>query len=784
MPDRSRLSAFWSLWLTAYDLRLSTPPASSRPAKKLGLWNSGTPASERAPRSGAKSITWHIVGLLALTVLFYALVALASIVALSLPIVAEYYSLQRAKADSFGHRFRFDGACIAFGAALIVSAWPRRVGFRTPGIPVTADAQPRLFAFLRRLAGHASQRMPERVFVNAEMNASVSYRGSRVGLGGERYMVLGLPLLQVLTTRELAAVVAHEFGHYAGGDTRIAAWAYRVREAMVRVVVEVDSRLKWIGWLSRCYARWFIRLTRSLGRRQEYLADAFAARIVGADPVIGALRKVGPASAALSAFVSTEFVPLLRSGRRPPFVGGFAQFLLAPQVRAALRASARSGASGAPSSPYDTHPPTSERIAALRDAPPVPGSDDPTAAIALIDGVEHLEVEVLRRHFRLGAVAEMEEVQWADVGRVVDVPKLLHTRASLPADMWGSATLGDLAALRSRLDIFDLRLSEWFSDDGSEDNKGHARRLLAECALAALVEAGWAGQCCSVAMEPTTPGPSGPGSPGNIIAGGLSLAERSEAQPWLPGRRPRWEIRRVFGVGLVAHRLHREIVPARALGSAADMDPDEWRAMCDVEGVAQLPLMPPRSGSAVDQLDLTQKSTLARALALPDPAVAQERKQRAEAKRRSVQRMGLRQREVAARRRRTLLKHTLIVSAIVAVIGVVFWLATVVQSSRVRHDVDAGARAVETFREAWNRSDRDAIIRLFPSESRARLGAMLTRVLTKRGWAARLPALGPAEVELSSAGGGASFDLLNGILKTRWRRDASGWCLLGLNFPD
>jgi len=29
-------------------------------------------------------------------------------------------------------------------------------------------------------------------------------------------------------------------------------------------------------------------------------------------------------------------------------------------------------------------------------------------------------------------------------------------------------------------------------------------------------------------------------APDNNIAGGLSLAERSEAQPWLPGRRPRW----------------------------------------------------------------------------------------------------------------------------------------------------------------------------------------------------------------------------------------------------
>ena len=43
-------------------------------------------------------------------------------------------------------------------------------------------------------------------------------------------MLVGLPLLQLVTERGLRAVIAHEYGHYAGGDTRLGPWIYRTRE--------------------------------------------------------------------------------------------------------------------------------------------------------------------------------------------------------------------------------------------------------------------------------------------------------------------------------------------------------------------------------------------------------------------------------------------------------------------------------------------------------------------------------------------------------------------------
>src|SRR5215472_7321018 len=94
-------------------------------------------------------------------------------------------------------------------------------------------------------------------------------------------MALGLPLIQVVTVSELEAVVAHEFGHYAGGDAR-QAWVYRTREKIGRTLTTLRSGWRLLRMPFVLYGRLFIRVTQALSRRQEYAADQLAARLVGA----------------------------------------------------------------------------------------------------------------------------------------------------------------------------------------------------------------------------------------------------------------------------------------------------------------------------------------------------------------------------------------------------------------------------------------------------------------------------------------------------------------------
>ena len=52
-----------------------------------------------------------------------------------------------------------------------------------------------------------------------------------MGFGSRRVMGLGLSLMQILTVSELRAVVAHEFGHFHGGDVAIGPWIHKTSAA-------------------------------------------------------------------------------------------------------------------------------------------------------------------------------------------------------------------------------------------------------------------------------------------------------------------------------------------------------------------------------------------------------------------------------------------------------------------------------------------------------------------------------------------------------------------------
>jgi heat shock protein HtpX len=79
--------------------------------------------------------------------------------------------------------------------------------------------------------------LPQDVYLIPEVNAWVARRGGVMGFGSRRAKGLGLSLLQILTVSQFRAVLAHEVGHYYGGDTRLGPWVYKARTAMVRTLL-------------------------------------------------------------------------------------------------------------------------------------------------------------------------------------------------------------------------------------------------------------------------------------------------------------------------------------------------------------------------------------------------------------------------------------------------------------------------------------------------------------------------------------------------------------------
>src|SRR5712664_967028 len=92
---------------------------------------------------------------------------------------------------------RLVGFCLLGAGVIAVSIipWPRR--FVPPGPLLNPAGQPALFAELQSVARAVGEAMPAEVYVTPEMNAGVLQRGRR------RVMVLGLPLMQVLTVNQM-----------------------------------------------------------------------------------------------------------------------------------------------------------------------------------------------------------------------------------------------------------------------------------------------------------------------------------------------------------------------------------------------------------------------------------------------------------------------------------------------------------------------------------------------------------------------------------------------------
>jgi heat shock protein HtpX len=365
---------------------------------------------------------------------------------------------------------------------------PRRDRFDDPGPRLDPAEHPRLFQAIREVARATRQAMPVEVFLVPQLNAWVAQRGGVMGFGSRRVMGLGLPLLQALSVRQLRAVLAHEFGHYHGGDTRLGPWIYLTRAAIGRSVAQLEEGSV-LAKPFRWYGRAFLRVTHAVSRRQEFTADALAARTVGVGPQREALRTLYATSDAFDRYWRDELVPALQRGLRPPLAAGYRHYLaaapVAPAVEAALQAALEQGSSD----PYDTHPSLAERLAALDGLPDgEPASADP-AAIALIDDVPALEQRLIG--FLASPEAAFEPVAWEQIGERLWRPFWRERVGQYAAGLAGltppdlPAQAADLAPLAVRLGIAGA------GEEVSPEQAQGAAWVIGIALCTALADRGW-----------------------------------------------------------------------------------------------------------------------------------------------------------------------------------------------------------------------------------------------------------------------------------------------------
>ncbi|MFO0748228.1 MAG: M48 family metallopeptidase [Myxococcota bacterium] len=365
----------------------------------------------------------------------------------------------------------------AFAALAIVwGLLPRWRPFVAPGPRLRREAEPRFFDWLDRIAQTARQAPPREVYLVPQVNAFVTERRGFLGLGRTRIMGVGLPLLQSLSEAELGAVIGHELGHFAGGDVALGTWVFRIRNAILRVIQSMRSSIIVAPFVG--YAKFFFRVSSGISREQELAADAVSARVAGSRAAVSALGDGIRRATVHGHYLAGEVLPMARAGFAAPVVAGWQQFTASPlaaEVRAELQASPEE-----PPGEYDTHPPTSERIAALL-AHPHPGALDlgDAPAVALFDDFE----ACARAVFEHLTEKKLAPLRWEEVPEKVLLPSYRAFARERRRAFDGRA-LGDLVDQHAGIAAALRAATPGISDDD-------VRRATAIVIMVALVDAGW-----------------------------------------------------------------------------------------------------------------------------------------------------------------------------------------------------------------------------------------------------------------------------------------------------
>ncbi len=282
-----------------------------------------------------------------------------------------------------------------------------------PPPPWTVDAagEARLVAFVARLSASIGAPRPTRIDLDVQANASASFRrGFRSFFAQDLVLTIGLPLIDGMTTRQIAGILAHEFGHFAQGAgmrlsyviRSVSVWFARVvyerdawDEALDRHAEQSESWLVTLVlqcaricvWVSR-RVLWLLMVignlvSTALLRQMEFDADRYEARVAGSDAFAGTSARLTLLSVARQAAdndVQGGWTDRRLPDDLPRLVSLNAQRLATlPDVADAIAEHERQ----AEASVFDTHPPNRQRIesAAALGAPGIYLVDAPARTL-------------------------------------------------------------------------------------------------------------------------------------------------------------------------------------------------------------------------------------------------------------------------------------------------------------------------------------------------------------------------------------------------------------------
>ena len=278
-------------------------------------------------------------------------------------------------------------------------------GARMQPLALDPAVEPRVYQIVQDVCGIVGAPSPRRIELNCDLNASASFDGGlRGSLRNELILTLGLPLVAGLTQRELAGVIAHEFGHFRqGAGMRFSYLIRRVNGWFARVIYERDAWDEtieswcgtdsvWVNLMVGCarFGVWISRrvlwvlmifghtLCALLMRQMEFDADRCEVRVAGSAAFESTMLKLATLGNVLGD-IHREMRRVWRTNLQLPdnlpVLVEYRAARLPEEDRAKIENTVGLGKTGL----LDTHPSAAERIARARAAtePGLEISDEP-----------------------------------------------------------------------------------------------------------------------------------------------------------------------------------------------------------------------------------------------------------------------------------------------------------------------------------------------------------------------------------------------------------------------
>jgi Zn-dependent protease with chaperone function len=197
-------------------------------------------------------------------------------------------------------------------------------------IEISKKQEPELFEFIAKIVKEINTDFPKKIYVSADVNASVFYDSSfwSMFFPIKKNLQIGLGLVNTVSQNEFKAILAHEFGHFSQRTMRVGTYVYNVNKIIFNMLYDNESYAalaqKWAnvnsyltlfvsaafkitqgiqGVLRKVYE--IVNLSyMGLSREMEFHADEVAANVAGSKPLITSLLRMNLADSSYNTILN------------------------------------------------------------------------------------------------------------------------------------------------------------------------------------------------------------------------------------------------------------------------------------------------------------------------------------------------------------------------------------------------------------------------------------------------------------------------------------------------